>query len=222
MGKTFEEYTQRMGYMPSYQLPEKLEEDDEFEYFKFKVPRQYIKEHIEMGDVWPHDVDTDIVGTEDASIVLGVMFLPVYSGVEYLEEDEDFLYYKIRVPIVFLDYPIRGSKFTYRLVYEKLNFESPEQRAERESVDIECKKAPKAGEPMPDKEVLSAVRKVKESKPLLYEIVFKCQDGDCGRTYTEVGSDLFDLLYSRSCSACASTRLELVKCNTILEEDEDG
>ncbi|MHA2010711.1 MAG: hypothetical protein ACW980_25665 [Promethearchaeota archaeon] len=193
MSKTFEEYTQRMGYMPSYQLPEKLDEDDEFEYFKVKVPRQYIKEHIELGDAWPHEVDTDIVGFEDASIVLGVIFLPVYTGVEYLSEDEDFLYYMVRVPKVFL---------TYRAAYEKLALETAGEKAERESVNIECKKVPKAGESMPDKEELAIIRKVKKDKILLYEVTFICGNAtDCGMVFTETGSDLFEMLYSRSCSA---------------------
>jgi len=118
MSKTREEYTTRMGYMPYYKFPEQLEIfDEEFIYYKVRVPRLYIKDHIESGKVWPHDVDTDIVGTLDDSVVLGVFFLPVYTGVEYLEEDDDFLYYKVRVPAVFSDYykevgapTIRGIK----------------------------------------------------------------------------------------------------------------
>lgn len=224
MNKGLEEYIQRMGNMPCYKFPEKLEEDEEFEYFKFKVPRQYIKEHTAMGEVWPHDVDTDIVGTQDASVVLGVIFLPVYTGVEYLEEDDDFLYYKVRVPKVFLDSPIRGSELTYRVAYETktLNLETAEQKAERESEDIKCEKVPKAGTPLVGKEELMSVRKAKESKALLYEIVFRCRSEDCGMIFTEVGSDLFDMLYARCCSVCAATRLEMIECKTLVEEDEDG
>ena len=217
-----------MGNMPCYKSPEKLGEGlipDEFEYFKFRVPRQYIKEHIAMGGVWPHDVDTDIVGVRDSSIVLGVIFLPVYTGVEYLEEDEDFLYYKVRVPKVFLDSSIMGSKLTYRIAYEAetLNLETGEQKAERESVDIECKKPPKAGEPMANKEELEIVRRVKESKPLLFEVVFKCKGKDCGlELEPEIGSDLFDMLYARCCPDCVSTELIVMRAEVILKEDEDG
>ena len=221
MSKRFEEYIQRMGNMPCYKFPEKLDEDEEFEYFKFKVPRQYIKEHIAMGEVWPHDVDTDIVGVRDESIVLGVIFLPVYFGVEYLEEDDDFLYYKVRVPKVFLDFPIRGSELTYRTAYETktLNLEMAEQKAERESEDIECEKIPKAGESMVGKKELMAVRKAKESKPLLYEVVFRC---NCGLEVIEVGSDLFEMLYARSCSVCGCSKLKLVGCKSLVNGGEDA
>ncbi len=224
MKNPYEEYSQKMGYMPSYRLPEKLEEDDEFEYFKVRVPRLYIKEHIALGEVWPHDVDTSIVGTQDASVVLGIIFLPVYTGVEYLEEDDDFLYYKVRVPKVFLDASIRGSELTYRTVYEdeSLISETAEQKAERESIDIECEKLPKAGKSMPDKEELSAVRKVKEGKILLYEVTFKCKDEDCDMIFEEIGSDLFDMLYARCCSVCDCTELEMISCKALVEEEEDG
>jgi hypothetical protein len=216
MSRACEKYIQKMGYMPSYKLPEKLDEDEEFEYFKVRVPRQYIKEHIEMGEVWPHDVDTNIVGTQDASVVLGVMFLLVYTGVDYLEEDDDFLYYKVRVPKVFLDACVPGTNLTYRASYETENY-NPEVADE-----IECERIPKAGEPMLDKEELAAIKKVKKSEPLLYEVVFKCKDEDCGMIFTEIGSDLFDMLYSRSCSVCACIKLETIGCKVLVEEDEDG
>jgi len=224
MKKQGDEYLQRMGYMPSYKFPKKTGEDDEFEYFRVRVPRQYIKEHIETGNKWPHDVDTSIVGTQDVSVVLGVIFLPVYTGVEYLEEDDDFLYYKVRVPKVFLDAHMGESELTYRLLYESksLTLETEEQKAERESIDTQRERTPKAGESMPNKEELTAVRKVKEDKVLLYEVIFKCKEEDCGMIFTEVGSDLFDMLYSRSCSECGGTRLETIGCKSLVEEDVNG
>jgi hypothetical protein len=223
MSKAVEEYEQRMGYMPSFGIPQKLDEDGEFEYYEVKVPRQYIKEHLELGETWPHEVDTSIKGTQDDSIVLGVMFIPVYSGVDYLREDDDFLFYKVRVPKVFLDAPILGSEMTYRTVYEKgdRNVETSEQKAERESEHIECKKAPKAGVSLDGKEELMIVRKVKEATPLLYEVTFKCKNKECAEEFEEVGSDLFDLLYSRCCGSCAGVQLEVISCKTIYGEEED-
>lgn len=207
MDKAIEYYIERMGYMPVYVCPEWLDADAEFEYYKFSVPRLYIKEHIAEGGVWPHDVDINIVGTQDASVVLGVAFLPVYTGVEYLTEDDDFLYYKVRVPKVYLDSFIPDSNKTYRQAYEP-----------KEEPDIlECEGPIKAGAPLSDAEELEIVRKVKESKPLLWEIFFRCSS--CGEDFGEVETDLFDALYARSCPVCANTLLDLVSCEILLEED---
>lgn len=220
MSKTCEEYVERMGNMPSYRVPEKIDEDEEFEYFKIRVPRQYIKEHIEMGETWPHAVDTSIKGERDESVVLGVIFVPVYAGVEYLEEDVDFLYYKARVPKVFLDAPILNSKFTYRLLYEKgdKRLETAGQRAERKLDEKVQDKAPIAGAPMVGKEELMVVRKVKETEALLYEVTFVCNEADCGAKFEEVGSDLFGLLYGRCCGKCANTKMTVESCKVIAEE----
>ena len=223
MDKTYKDYTPRMGYMPCYKFPEELGEDEEFEFFKFRVPRQYIREHIAEGGKWPHSVDLTIKGSRDEAVVLGVGFFPVYSGVEYLEEDDDFLYYKVRVPKLFLDAPILNSEMTYRMLYEAKTsiLETAEQKAERESEDTEAKKVPKAGEPMPGREELVAVKKVKEAKPILYEVTFECEN--CHETLgPEIGSDLFDILYSRCCEVCAGTSLKLTSCKMIVVEEEDG
>ena len=207
MNKTIEDYIQRMGYMPVYLCPELLDEDEEFEYYKFSIPRIYIKEHIAEGGVWPHDVDTSIVGTQDASVVLGVIFLPVYTGVEYLTEDDDFLYYKVMVPKVYLDSFILGSDVMYRVAYEP-----------KETFDVmECEAPIKAGDPLPDTEELEIVRRVKESKPLLWEVFFRCPD--CGEYFGVVETDLFDAVYAKSCPACANTLLDMVSCEILLEEE---
>ena len=222
MGKSPEHYIPRMGYMPCYKFPEKKGEDEEFEFYEFRVPRQYIREHIAEGRKWPHEVDLTIKGERDNSVVLGVGFFPVYTGVEYLEEDDDFLYYLVRVPISVLDASILGSELTYRFLYEAKTsvWETPEQKAEKEAEAIEAKKVPKAGEPMPNKEELMAVKKVKEAETVLYEVSFECEN--CHDLLgPEIGTDLFDMLYARSCLNCSGAKLKIVSCKMIIVGEDD-
>ncbi len=199
-----------MGYMPCYLFPEKLEEDDEFEYYKFRVPRHYIREHIADGDIWPDYEETEEEGTKDKSAVLGVGFLLVYTGVEYLDSDADFLYYRVRVPKVFLDSPALDGRFTYRVLYDA------------GTLEVKSDRTPKAGESMVGKEELETVRKVKKSDPLLYEVTFKCKNvEDCGIEFKEIGSVLFDMLYSQSCPECDHPLLEMKECKILVEEGKD-
>lgn len=216
-------YLERMGYMPNYKFPEFIEEDSQFAYYKFRVPRHYIRQHIDDGDVWPNYKETTEKGNRDESVVLGVGFFPVYSGVELLDEDADFLYYKVKVPKLFLETPISGTNYTYSILYETQDYrlKTPEELAEEKSKDIPCAKIPKAGEQMPDRKELTSVRNVKESDVLLYEVVFYCSNG-CGiENVPEVGSELWDLLYSRSCAKCGNRQLELISCKPILKDKTD-
>lgn len=213
-----EVYVQRMGYMPCYKFPEEIDEDDTFVYYMFRVPRHYIREHIAEGLTWPDYKEIDEQGTEDKSIVLGVGFFPVYTGVIFLYEDVDFLYYKVRVPKKILDATISGTSYTYRILYETKDFrlKSAEEKAEEESRDISCVKA---GEEMPDRKNLTAVRKTKEIDTLLYEVVFYCAECDTEHD-PEVGTDLWGLLHARKCR-CGNTKLELRRCESVLEEKRD-
>jgi hypothetical protein len=212
-------YKERMGYMPCYKFPTEMGDDATFEYYKFRVPRHYIREHIKDGLVWPDYNETTEEGTRDESVVLGVGFFPVYSGVEYLEEDADFLYYKVKVPKVFLDTQIEGTPHTYRLLYETKDFKlkTPEEKAEEASV-LEIRST-KAGDEMPGRIELKAVRKEKEVDTLLYEIVLYCPN--CGTEHNpEVGADLWAMLHARRCE-CGHTKLELRSCKSVLEEKKD-
>lgn len=220
MSKNLEDYVKHMGYMPNYKFPEAIDEDKEFVYYKFRVPRHYIREHIANGDTWPDYEESNEIGTRDESVVLGVGFFPVYKGVEYITADADFLYYKVRVPKVFLFTPVKGTPYTYGVLYDTKDFKlrTPEELAERATEIIPCEF--KAGDSMPGRKELDAVRKVKETNILLYEVVFYCNV--CGTEHKpEVGSDLFDLLKQRSCVVCGSTTLHLKVCKPVLEEEKD-
>jgi len=221
MSETLGDYIESMGYIPCYKFPEEVDEDEEFMYYKFRVPRIYIREHIAEGNVWPDYVESFEEGTKDKSVVLGVSFFPVYTGVEYLGDDVDFLYYKAKVPKAFLNTPISGTPHTYHILYDTKDFKlkSPEELAEIAAEVLSC--APlAAGESMPNSGDLSAIRKVKESNILLYEVIFYC--GQCDKEFDpEVGSDLWDLLYGRSCIDCGNTNLEVRSCKSILEENVD-
>jgi hypothetical protein len=226
MNKSLGDYTKRMGYMPCYKFPEEIDEDSEFMYYKFRVPRIYIRWHIEEGNIWPDYEESFEGGTRDESVVLGVGLFPVYSGVEYLDEDADFLYYKVKVPKAFLDTYIEGTTFKYGMLYETKDFKlkTPEQIAEEQAEIISTEKVPKAGEPMPDREDLIAVKKTKETDVLLYEVVFycaECNDGEGKEHEPEVGSDLWEILHARKCGFCGNTKLHLKSCKSVLEEKKD-
>lgn len=221
MNKDLGYYLERMGYMPNYKFPEQIDEDDEFKYYKFRVPRHYIRAHIEEGNIWPGYVENVELGSgmKDESVVLGVGFFPVHMGVDFIGEDADFLYYKVKVAKVFLETKIKGTPYTYEVLYETQDFrlKTPEELAEMDSVVESIK----AGESMPDKTELEAVRKVKETETLLYEVVLYC--GSCETTHDpEIAADLWDLLYARKCSFCGNTMLELRSCQSVLEESKDG
>ena len=221
MSKDLEYYLERMGYMPCYKFPEEVGENEEFKFYEFKVPRHYIREHIAEGNIWPNYVETTEAGTEDNSVVLGVGFFPVFSGVDFLGEDPDFLYYRVKVPKVFLETQVEGTTHTYSILYETKDFKlkTPEEIAEKAAETISCAKA---GEPMPNKMELSIVRKVKEADVLLYEVVLRCNSCTPPVTFSpDVGSDLWDLLHERECELCGNRALQLVSCKSVLEEKKD-
>jgi len=221
MNKPLGAYSEKMGYMPCYKFPKEIDEDEEFMYYKFRVPRLYIREHIREGNVWPNYTETYEKGNMDESVVLGVGFFPVYTGVEYISEDADFLYYKVKVPKEFLRTPISGTPHTYSILYDTKDFrlKTPEELAEK-AAEIKSCDFVKAGDSMPDRGDLVAAQKVKDSNVLLYEVVFYCSE--CEMTHEpEIGSDLWKLLYARKCGNCSNTKLELKSCKSVLEEQED-
>ncbi len=220
--KTLREYTEYMGYFPSYMFPEKVDEDEEFEYYRVKVPRIFIREHIATGDNWLEYEETDEEGTLDKSVVLGVIWLLAYKGTEYIEADADFLYYKIKVPIVFLDTSVRGGGMLYREMYEarQLNVQPSEEQMEATLKEIE-KEIPAAGSPMPGIHHAQAIKNVKETVVHLYELEILCMDPECGVTHVEVCRDLFDGLAGRICGLCGSKRFTLVGAKKLVEEDNE-
>lgn len=217
--KTFTWYVERMGLCPCYMYPEYMEEDDEFEYYQIQIPRHYIRDHIEEGGTWLDYVETDEEGEEDASVVLGVIFLPVFHGVEYLDADADFLYYKVRAPKVFLETDIPNAPFKYREIYDakRLRVFIDEDELDDLLASIDT---PKAGEPMPGIHHAHAVRRVKEERAILYEVRMVCEE--CNLVTVEVGTDLFDLLSGRSCSNCFGTRFRIDQADILYEDDDDN
>lgn len=216
-----EGFVERMGYMPCYKFPEEIDEDATFKYYKFRVPRHYIRDHISEGNVWPGYEECFEPGARDESVVLGVGFFPVYTGVELLDEDADFLYYKVRVPKEFLNTPIKGTPYYYSILYETKDYKlkTAEEMAETEALMKETEDI-LAGISMPDRTDLEAVRSVKEKQTLLYEVVLYCPACDVEHD-PEVAEDLWTLLHGRACNFCSNGALELRECKSILEEDKE-
>jgi len=215
---------ERMGYVPCYMWPEKIDEDDEFEYFKVKIPRHYIRMHIAEGGKWIGYEETDEVGEHDESVVLGIIYLPAIPDQEPMDADADFLYYRIAVPKSFLDSYIMGGNVQYRILYETEAFklETVEEKAEREAMEFEEEKyTPKAGASMPGRDELDTVKKAKRLKSAIYEIELECKNPECGIVHCEVTSDLFSALSGRVCGECFGTAFNLIKAEAIVREEKD-
>lgn len=215
---------ERMGYVPCYKWPEKIDEDDQFEYFKIRIPRHYIRMHIEEGGIWHGYEETDEEGERDRSVVLGIIYLPAIPDQEPMDADADFLYYRIAVPKSFLDSYIMEGNVQYRVLYETKAFklETPQEKAEREAAEFEEEKfVPPAGASMPGRNELDAVKRAKRTKMAIYEIELQCKNPDCGIIHVEVTSDLFSALSGRICGECMGTAFNLVKAEAIVREEED-
>lgn len=211
---------ERMGYVPCYKFLKPLREDEEFEYFEIRVPRQYIREHIAEGGEWPGYEETEEEGTRDSSIVLGVIYYPAIPNPEPLREDADFMYYEIKVPKEVLEMSVRGSKLKYRVLYESQTYklETPEEKAERESESIECAEfVPKAGTVLSGTDELEIVRKVKEQDVDIYEVEVECKG--CSFLYAEVTSDIFDTLSGLVCPSCYGTNFHLKAATAVIREE---
>ena len=215
MNKTLDDYRDYMGYFPTYGCPDKLEDDEEFEYYKFKIPRHYIRGVLAEGDVWLGYEECEEEGTLDSSIILGMRYLPVYVGIEYLGADVDFLYYKIKTPKMILDSPIiPGGSVNHRIAYEYVEDWEKEKEEKKDTLPV-------AGEAMSGRHDEQSVKKVKENIVLLYEITLKCNNPDCSTSeYKEVTSDLWDAVHGITCSECFGTEFSLIGYKVLVEEEE--
>jgi hypothetical protein len=228
MVKTFKEYLERMGLYPTYGTPEQIDEDDEFKYYLFKVPRHYIREHIREGGTWLEYEETSEEGTLDKSVVLGMRYLPVYVGIKSEGFDVDFYYYKCRVPKVVLNAAVVSTNpvVTYEYVYSTVEEweKSEEQKFEEElGKTFSELNVLKAGTEMPDRADLTAVRKLKKEKVVLFEVQLRCGSPECGMEQEpHVTSDFFDALYEQECSLCGCRRMELVYSKGVVKEDTNG
>jgi len=226
MGKTFEEYLERVGLFPSYGTPEFIEEDEEFKYYLFRVPRHYIREHIAEGGTWLEYEEVEEESTLDKSVVLGMRYLPAYTGIESQGFDVDFYYYRCKMPKVVLDTEISGTnpRVTYEYAFTHVEEweKSEEQKLEEELGKFEIT-VPTAGSEMPGRSDLTAVRKVKKEKVHLFEIQLRCGNPSCQLDQEpHISSDFFDALYEQECSLCGSKTMELISSRAIVKEDIDG
>lgn len=94
-------YYEKMALIPVLGSPRYIEKDDEFVWYEMIVPTCYRN----LSDDLQYDEKYDAVTTAAAA---AVEWLPVHSGLEILEEDEEFTVFKAPVPINFLksDYGI--------------------------------------------------------------------------------------------------------------------
>lgn len=226
MGKTFEEYLERIGLYPSYGTPDFIEEDEEFKYYLFRVPRHYIREHIAEGGTWLEYEEVEEESTLDKSVVLGMRYLPVYVGIESQGFDVDFYYYRCRVPKVVLNTEIVGTTplITYEYAYTQVEGweKSEEQQLEEEFGKFEIE-LPTAGSEMPNRLELTAVRKAKEETVHLFEVQLRCTNSECGMDLEpHISSDFFDALYEQECTLCGCKKLELISSRAIIKEEKDG
>jgi hypothetical protein len=218
--KSLDYYRERMGFFPTYGAPTRIDEDDEFVYFRFCVPRHYIRFEIEDGVKWHLYEETDEEGTFATDVVLGVRYLPVHVGIEEDGSDADFIYYRCPVPKVIMKEPVPGTDFNYSYMYTYTDKweENPEPIEDDFKFDI-----PTAGISMPDRHELEVVRKMKTETVYFYEVVFQCLDKECGRTLEPfIADDLFDALYEKSCTYCGCGKMKVVSSKAVLKEEKDG
>lgn len=210
---TIDEITARMGYFPTYGHPSKVDEDDDFVYYLFFVPRHYIESQIAEGETWSDYVPSTTPSVLDKSCVLGVKFLPV-SEVVKATEDEDFLYYTASVPKTFLDYD-SSFGFKYGIFYEmKEAWERTEEEIEEELEAIE--EIPSAGELV--KQVIDSG---KEPNLEDFSVALKCSNDHITEFPGHTAKDVWNILAEfEGCDRCGSTTMEII-FDTEGEDDEE-
>lgn len=174
MAKTIKDYAPRMGYYPSYGQPKFLSKDEEFAYYEFLIPYAYRNgETVDPSGVLPD----------------GWMFnmhtFPVHTGIELTGEDETFLYFKCKVPLVILN-----SHYGHRYHVDVSVVDMPDKKTERKLKDIF------------EKAKAEEVRKYQQ-----YEITLICER--CNQQETEIHDDPIAGLVQRHCGSCQFTVLKL-------------
>jgi len=182
-GKTIHDYAPRMGYYPSYRQPKLLSKDEEFAYYEFRIPHAYRNDTVEdpsgvLPDGWMYDMR---------------QFL-VHTGVELINEDVTFLYFKCKVPLIILNSPY-GHKYHADVRIADM----PDKETEKKLQDI-FEKA-KAGE----------VKKAQQ-----YEITLICER--CKQQETEIHNDPVAGLVQRYCGNCHCTMLKLASYKALWPE----
>lgn len=199
-GMSINEITERMGYFPTYGHPTKIDEDDEFVYYLFLVPRHYIEERILEGDKWEGYIPSAKPSTLDDSCILGVKFLPIYTKVSEVEADEDFVYFKTRVPKAFLE--LQSSYgFKYGIFYEI------KEAWERKPEEIEeVEEPPTAGELV--KQVIDSGVEPELSD---FTVQLKCANDHIIDFPGHTAEDVWSILHEyEGCDRCGSTSMEVL------------
>lgn len=198
---TLKEYAPKLGLYPSYKAPKYLGKDIEFAYFEFLVPQ-----------LWPGILkDPDNADFDDRTGVLPELWwndmvaLPVYAPVEKLRENETFMFFKCRVPLVLMKSPLG------------LGYFAPNIQFNNEMMP-----------PTPDHEmaadrIFNKMKNKPAEKADQWEVTFRCnaldEDGNvCGREITEVHNSPTEGLVRRYCGKCRSTRLQLVALKPVKKD----
>jgi len=176
-------------------------EDIEFAFMKFKIPIPWIKEHIRDGGRWLGYEEDGNEGTWPNTPWMGDMVhLPVYIGVEFIEKDEYFYYYKCRVPHLFL-----ASKYGFVYLYPNARLQAFDE----------------IPDPNPD-QIVAADRAFEKTKrdlapktDQLIELELECGNPDCDSEseteYYKSRDRAYSALAQRYCGTCKHTVMKLKK-----------
>lgn len=203
---TLKDYLQKMSLFPSFKRPQYIGEDIEFAFMMFKVPIPWIKEHIRDGGKWPGYEEDENEGIWPNTPWMGDMIhLPVYVGVEFVEKDEYFYYYKCRVPHAFLK-----GKYGFVYLYPNARLQAFDELPD----------------PNPDQMVASdkafekAKRDLAPKTDQLIELELCCDNCDSEPVTEYYGSmeKAYSALVQRYCGTCLHTGMRIVKLGPVWPE----
>ncbi len=186
---TLKDYVERLGMFPSYKVPEYLGKDEEFAYFKFRIPKAL-------------DLDTyvDPSGVLPEGWMLDMIELPVHTGTELLGSDETFTYYKCKVPLAFVKTPLGMGYFAPNIKFSnEMPLPNPDQEKKMDDIFEKAKTSTKVYQQ--------------------YEVTLKCNE--CGREATEIYTseeEAFSGLVARFCGSCGNTTMQLASYKGLWPE----
>ncbi len=193
---TLKDYVERLGLFPTYKAPKYLGHDTEFALFEFKVPHAYTAEN-----------PNDLTGVLPEAWFMDMVSLPVHTGIEKLNRDDTFTYFKCKVPLCLMKSSLGMAYFAPQM---KTSSEMPLPSPDQENM-IE--------------KVFEKVKKEGDSEAEQWELTLRCEnvpDGGevCGREITEIHDTPTGGLVARFCGKCQNTRLKLVSLKPIKPQDD--
>lgn len=205
---TLEDYQAKMSLFPSFKRPQYIGEDIEFAFMRFRIPIPWIKEHIRDGGKWPGYEEDENEGIWPNQPWMGDMvWLPVYVGVEFMEKDEYFYFYKCKVPHVFLK-----SKYGFVYLFPNARLQQFDE----------------IPDPNPDQIVAAdkAFEKVKKNlapdTDQLIEVILECENENCDRgaesEFYQSEEKAYSALVGRYCGKCGHTGMKLKKLGPVWPE----